>query len=131
VCELATPLGLDILIEPINWRDMPGYFMDGFNSAVELIAAMELSNLKLQYDIYHRQILHGDVTRSLESLMPIIGHIQTASVPNRNEPDTGELNDARIFKHIDAIGYAGFIGCEYRPANGTLDGLSWFNKGVT
>jgi 2-dehydrotetronate isomerase len=124
-CDLASPLGLDILIEPINGRDMPSYFLNDFSTAVELIAAMGLPNLKLQYDIYHRQIQHGDVTKSLESLLPIIGHIQIASVPNRNEPGTGELDDARIFKHIDAIGYTGFIGCEYRPANGTLKGLSW------
>jgi 2-dehydrotetronate isomerase len=131
VCDIASPLGLEILIEPINGRDMPGYFLNDFNTAVELITAMELPNLKLQYDIYHRQILHGDVTKSLESLLPVIGHIQTASVPNRNEPGTGELDDARIFKHIDAIGYTGFIGCEYRPANGTLNGLSWLSKDKT
>ncbi len=127
-CDVTGPLGLEILIEPINGRDMPGYFLNDFDRAVELIASMELPNLKLQYDIYHRQVLHGDVSKSLESLLPLIGHIQTASVPNRNEPGSGELDDARIFKHIDAIGYAGFIGCEYRPANGTLNGLSWLQK---
>ena len=126
-CDLTLPLGLNILIEPINGRDMPGYFLNDFDMAVELIASMNCPNLKLQYDIYHRQILHGDVSKSLESLLPIIGHIQTASVPGRNEPGSGELDDARIFKHIDAIGYTGFIGCEYRPANGTLNGLAWLH----
>ena len=124
-CAAAAPLGIDILIEPINGRDMPGYFMNDFNFAAELIAELGLPNLKLQYDIYHRQILHGDVMKSLEALLPVIGHVQTASVPKRNEPLTGELDDARIFRHLDALGYAGYVGCEYRPAGKTLDGLSW------
>ena len=92
---------------------------------METIERLGLPNLKLQYDIYHRQILHGDVLKSLEALMPMIGHIQVASVPARHEPGTGELNDARIFSAVDALGYDGFIGCEYRPANGTLAGLTW------
>ncbi|HEV7286703.1 MAG TPA: TIM barrel protein, partial [Kaistia sp.] len=87
-----------------------------------------LPNLKLQYDIYHRQILHGDVIKSLEALLPIIGHVQIASVPLRNEPGTGELNDFRIFDELDRLGYAGFVGCEYRPAGATLDGLSWMKQ---
>lgn len=124
-CEQVAPLGIDVVIEPINGRDMPGYFLNDFGFATELIAAMNIPNLKLQYDIYHRQILHGDVMTSLETLMPVIGHIQVASVPKRNEPGTGELDDARIFHHIDALGYSGFVGCEYRPANGTLAGLGW------
>jgi hydroxypyruvate isomerase len=124
-CDASGPKGVDILIEPINGRDMPGYFLNDFNFAVEEIGALERPNLKLQYDIYHRQILHGDVLTSLRTLLPIVGHIQTASVPARNEPGTGELDDARIFREIDALGYAGFVGCEYRPANGTLSGLLW------
>jgi hydroxypyruvate isomerase len=124
-CAAAAPLGIDILIEPINGRDMPGYFMNDFSFAADLIRTLGLPNLKLQYDIYHRQILHGDVTRSLEALLPLIGHVQTSSVPDRHEPGTGELDDARIFRHLDAIGYAGFVGCEYRPAAGTVPGLSW------
>lgn len=125
-CEAASPLGIDILIEPINGRDMPGYFLNDFPYAVALIAELGLPNLKLQYDIYHRQILHGDVMKSLEALLPVVGHVQTASVPKRNEPGTGELDDARIFRHLDAIGYQGYVGCEYRPAAGTVDGLGWF-----
>ena len=124
-CEATAPLGIDILIEPINGRDMPGYFLNDFGFAANLIAELGLPNLKLQYDIYHRQILHGDVMKSLEALMPIIGHVQTASVPKRNEPGTGELDDARIFRHLDALGYDGYVGCEYRPAGKTLDGLTW------
>jgi hydroxypyruvate isomerase len=124
-CAAAAPLGIDILIEPLNPRDMPGYFLNDFNFAVELIAELGLPNLKLQYDIYHRQILHGDVMKSLETMMPVIGHVQTASVPKRNEPGTGELDDARIFRHLDALGYDGYVGCEYRPAAGTIEGLTW------
>ncbi len=123
--EQFAPFGIDILIEPINGRDMPGYFLNNFAFAASLIASMNLPNLKLQFDIYHRQILHGDVMRSLELLMPIIGHVQVASVPMRNEPGTGELNDSAIFNHLDELGYKGFVGCEYKPANGTLAGLAW------
>lgn len=124
-CEVAAAAGIDIVIEPINNRDMPGYFLNDFGFAVEVIARLGLPNLKLQYDIYHRQILHGDVLKSLEALMPRIGHVQIAAVPARHEPGTGELNDARIFAALDALGYDGFVGCEYRPANGTLAGLGW------
>lgn len=127
-CEAAAPSGIDILIEPINGRDMPGYFMNDFNFAAALIAELGLPNLKLQYDIYHRQILHGDVMKSLEALMPVTGHVQTASVPRRHEPGTGELDDWRIFRHLDALGYEGYVGCEYRPAAGTRDGLSWMKQ---
>jgi 2-dehydrotetronate isomerase len=127
-CAAAAPHGIAIVIEPINARDMPGYFLNDFNFAANLIADMTLPNLKLQYDIYHRQIIHGDVMMSLEKLMPIIGHVQIASVPKRHEPLTGELDDARIFQHLDALGYQGFVGCEYRPANGTVAGLGWRDR---
>jgi 2-dehydrotetronate isomerase len=128
-CAWGTKLGVEILIEPINRRDMPNYFLNDFKLATDLIASEGLPNLKLQYDIYHRQIIQGDVTKGLEALLPITSHIQIASVPLRHEPNTGELNDTRIFKLIDQLGYQGHIGCEYRPANGTLNGLSWF-KGL-
>lgn len=127
-CAAVEPLGIDILIEPINGRDMPGYFMNDFGLATEIIAALGLSNLKLQYDIYHRQILHGDVMKSLAALLPLIGHMQVASVPQRHEPGTGELDDARIFRHLDQLGYQGYVGCEYRPAGNTLGGLGWFRS---
>jgi 2-dehydrotetronate isomerase len=127
-CGVAGQHGLNVLIEPINGRDMPGYFLNDFGFAVDLIRELSLPNLRLQYDIYHRQVLHGDVMMSLSSLLPMIGHIQIASVPRRHEPGSGELNDHRIFQHLDAIGYTGFIGCEYRPESGTLAGLSWFKQ---
>lgn len=127
-CDAAAKVGIDIVIEPINSRDMPAYFLNDFRYAVETIEQLALPNLKLQYDIYHRQILHGDILKSLEQMMPKIGHIQTASVPGRNEPGTGELNDFMIFEAIDALGYEGFVGCEYRPGKGTLEGLSWLKN---
>jgi len=119
------PKGITLLIEPINRRDMPGYFLDDFAYAAALIERLNLPNLKLQFDIYHRQILHGDVAMALRQLMPLIGHIQVASVPSRHEPVSEELNAAFLFDEIDRLGYDGFIGCEYRPRAGTRAGLSW------
>jgi hydroxypyruvate isomerase len=126
-CEKAAENKINVLIEPINGRDMPGYFLNDFGQAAGIVEALKIDNLKLQFDIYHRQIVHGDVTVALEKLMPMIAHIQIASVPKRNEPGTGELDDRRIFALLDQLGYAGHVGCEYRPAGKTLDGLkSWF-----
>ena len=124
-CDRAAEAGLDVLIEPINPRDMPGYFLNDFNFAADLIADLGRPNLKLQFDIYHRQIMHGDVIRGLRELMPIIGHVQIASVPLRHEPGTGELDDVRVLRELDALGYTGYVGCEYRPAGETVAGLGW------
>lgn len=118
--------GIDVLLEPINGRNMLGYFMNDFNKATALISELALPNVKLQFDIYHRQIIHGDVTMALRTLMPIIGHIQIASVPSRHEPMTEELNDVFLFSELDRLSYSGFIGCEYNPRLGTLEGLDWF-----
>ncbi|GLR57053.1 2-oxo-tetronate isomerase [Rhizobium indigoferae] len=118
--------GIDLLLEPINGRNMPGYFLNDFGAAERLIAECGLPNLKLQFDIYHHQIIHGDVTMALRRLLSITGHIQIASVPSRNEPDGEELNYAYLFGEIDRLGYDGFIGCEYIPRGHTLDGLGWF-----
>jgi hydroxypyruvate isomerase len=116
------------VIEPINGRDMPGYFLNNFDFAAALITELALPNLKLQYDIYHRQILHGDVMKSLEQLMPMIGHIQIAAVPLRHEPTTGELDDVKVLHHLDHLNYSGFVGLEYRPRGKTIDGLTWLSK---
>lgn len=124
-CRAAAPLGIDIVIEPINTRDMPAYFLNDFAWTAELIGELGQANLKLQYDIYHRQILHGDVLRSLAALLPIIGHVQIAAVPDRHEPGTGELDDGRILRHLDTLGYQGFVGLEYRPKGDTVEGLAW------
>ncbi|SFV11026.1 hydroxypyruvate isomerase [Methylobacterium sp. 174MFSha1.1] len=118
--------GLDLVLEPINARNMPGYFLNDFGYAADLIRELALPNLKLQFDLYHCQILHGDVTMRLRALMPIVGHVQTASVPERHEPGSGEMNDAFLFAELDRLGYDGFIGCEYNPRAGTREGLGWF-----
>lgn len=117
--------GLDVVIEPINPRDMPGYFLNDFNFAADLIADLGLPNLKLQFDIYHRQIIHGDVLIGIQEMMPIIGHVQIAAVPLRHEPCTGELDDVFVLNALDSFGYTGYVGCEYRPAGETVSGLGW------
>jgi 2-dehydrotetronate isomerase len=122
----AEILPVDVVIEPINGRDMPGYFFKDYPLVLGILDELRIEKMKLQFDIYHRQILHGDVLTAIEQLMPRIGHIQVASVPKRQEPDSGELNDTRIFAHHDALDYPGHVGCEYRPANGTIEGLGWF-----
>lgn len=118
--------GITILIEPLNRRDMPGYLLDDFSLARWIIEDLALPNLKLQYDVYHRQLMHGNVLNSLEAYLPMIGHIQIACVPGRHEPNSGELDDARIFAQLDDWGYDGFIGAEYHPKTGTEAGLGWF-----
>lgn len=130
--EFFAPHGLDVVIEPINARNVPGYFLNDFGFARDLIRELKIPNLKLQFDIYHCQIIHGDVTMRLREMMDIIGHIQIASIPSRNEPDGEELNYPFLFTELDRLGYAGFVGCEYNPRGRTEDGLPWFApyKGV-
>ena len=130
--EFFAPNGLDVVIEPINPRNVPGYFLNDFGFARDLIRELKIPNLKLQFDIYHCQIIHGDVTMRLREMMDITGHIQIASIPSRNEPDGEELNYPFLFKELDRLGYAGFVGCEYNPRSRTEDGLGWFApyKGV-
>ena len=118
--------GLDLVLEPINGRDMPGYFLNDFGAASALIAELGRPNLKLQFDAYHRQIMHGDVVRAFAASLPIVGHVQAASVPSRNEPDGEELDYRFVFAELDRLGYDGFVGCEYRPRGRTEDGLGWF-----
>ena len=120
--------GLDLLLEPINARDMPGYFLDDFHYAEALIADLKRPNLKLQFDIYHRQIMHGDVIMGLRALRSVTGHVQIAGVPSRHEPVGEELNYPFLFAELDRLGYEGFVGCEYNPRAGTLAGLGWFQR---
>jgi hydroxypyruvate isomerase len=124
--EFVAPHGLDVVIEPINRRNVPGYFLNDFGLARDVIGDLKIPNLKLQFDIYHCQIIHGDVTVRLREMMPIIGHIQIASIPSRNEPDGEELNYPFLFDELDRLGYGGFVGCEYIPRGKTTDGLGWF-----
>jgi 2-dehydrotetronate isomerase len=118
--------GIDLVLEPINSRNMPGYFLNDFGFAETLVRDLSLPNLKLQFDIYHCQIIHGDVTMRLRQLLPITGHVQIASVPSRHEPAGEELNYPFLFEELDRLGYDGFVGCEYNPRAGTLEGLGWF-----
>lgn len=124
--EALAQENIDLMLEPINPRDVPGYFLNDFDFAEGVINDLNMPNLKLQFDIYHRQIVHGDVTMALRKMMPMIGHIQIASVPSRNEPAGEELNYPFLFDELDRLGYGGFIGCEYRPKGNTVDGLGWF-----
>lgn len=124
--DLFGPMGVDVLLEPLNRRDMPGYLLDDYDFAAAFIAGLGRPNVKLQFDIYHCQILHGDIVSRLRKFLPLIGHIQVASIPSRHEPMSEELNDAFLFDELDRLGYAGFIGCEYRPRGETRAGLAWF-----
>lgn len=124
--EALAKENIDLMLEPINPRDVPGYFLNDFDFAAGVIDDLKIANLKLQFDIYHRQIVHGDVTVALRKMMPMIGHIQIASVPSRNEPAGEELNYPFLFDELDRLGYEGFVGCEYRPKGSTVDGLGWF-----
>lgn len=123
--EKATPHDITILIEPLNSIDTPGYFLQTTLQAVNIIAEIDDPNLKLMFDCYHVQIMQGDLCRRLENLLPIIGHIQIAGVPDRGEPDMGEVDYCHILQHIDKIGYEGYVGAEYRPRTNTDAGLGW------
>lgn len=128
VCDALGEQGIEALIEPINAQDFPGYFLNDFDYAAELINRVKLPNLKLQFDIYHRQKMRGAVIEGLQALMPIIGHVQIASAPGRHEPGAGELDDFHVFRALDLLGYSGFVGCEYWPAAGTREGLGWLAR---
>ena len=123
--EQAAKAGRRLVIEPINHRDMPGFHLHTTAQAAGIIAAIGGGHLGLQFDLYHCQITEGDVSKRMEALLPIIFHIQIADVPARNEPGTGELGWAHLFRRMDALGYAGWVGCEYRPAGETVAGLGW------
>ena len=116
---------ITLLLEPINHRDMPGYFVTHQEQAIELIALAGQPNVALQMDFYHCQITQGDLARHFLQNIDQIGHIQIAGVPERHEPDIGEINYTYLLDAIDNFGYEGWVGCEYRPANGTQAGLGW------
>lgn len=126
----ARQLACDVLIEPINPRDMPGYLLNRQAEAHRILDNVGAPNLKVQMDLYHCQIVEGDVASKLRQYLPggRVGHLQIAGVPMRHEPDLGELNHAYLFEVIDALGWAGWIGCEYRPRRGTSEGLGWMRS---
>jgi hydroxypyruvate isomerase len=123
--DLAAERGITLLIEAINPRDRPGYFLTRVEQALDVIAQVGRPSLRLQFDFYHAQIAGGDLLRRFSQCLPVVGHVQVAAVPSRREPDEGEVNYPAIFEAIDAAGYAGWIGCEYRPRGRTEDGLGW------
>ncbi len=123
--KAAAAQGITIVLEPINTRDMPGYFLNRQDDAQAICKEIGAANLKVQFDCYHCQIVEGDIAMKLKRDMSGIGHIQIAGVPERHEPDLGELNYPYLFEVIDGLGYEGWIGCEYRPRAGTSEGLGW------
>ncbi len=129
-CAACLPHGITVLIEPINTRDMPGYFLNTQSQAHAIREAVGASNLKVQMDLYHAQIMEGDLAIKIQSYLPHVGHVQIAGVPSRNEPDVGEVNYPYLFRLLDESGYTGWIGCEYRPAAGTVEGLGWMRKAL-
>ncbi|MEO9163173.1 MAG: 2-oxo-tetronate isomerase [Casimicrobiaceae bacterium] len=127
-CDEAAAQGVTILIEPINPRDVPGYLINTQAQAHSVRSEIGTSNLKVQMDFYHAQIVEGDLTEKVRRYLPHIGHIQIAGVPDRNEPDAGEVNYGYVFKLLDELRYDGWVGCEYRPAEGTAAGLTWLYR---
>ena len=118
-------VGVQLLIEPISTRAIPGFFLTRSGQAIDVLDAAGEGNASLQYDIFHMQIMEGDLAHSLARLLPRIGHVQLADVPDRHEPGSGEINFDYLLRHLDAIGYGGWVGCEYNPQGDTVQGLKW------
>jgi len=132
---LAAKVGVDLLIEPINTRDIPRFFLNRQDHAHEIIREVGAANVKVQMDLYHCQIVEGDLAMKLRKYLPTghVGHLQIAGVPGRNEPDVGEINYPYLFALLDELGYGGWVGCEYRPLRGaqagaTSEGLGWLKN---
>jgi 2-dehydrotetronate isomerase len=126
--DLAAAKKIALLIEPINARDRPNYFLNHVEHAAAVIDKIGKPNIRMQFDFYHVQIVGGDLIYRLEKFLPVIGHMQCAAVPSRHEPDEGEINYPAVFEAIDRLGYQGWIGAEYRPRARTEDGLGWARK---
>jgi hydroxypyruvate isomerase len=119
--------GIRLLIEAVNTRDFPGYFLSHTAQALEVLDTVTSENLFLQYDVYHAQIMEGDLAETIRANIDVIRHFQIAGVPGRHEPDVGEINYRFLFDLIDSLGYEDWIGCEYHPRAGTVEGLGWAN----
>jgi hydroxypyruvate isomerase len=117
--------GVRLLIEPINQRDIAGFYLRNTKHALDIIAEASVSNLYVQYDVYHMQVMEGDLVPTMQANLDSISHIQIADTPGRNEPGTGEINYPFVLKAIDDMGYQGWVGCEYKPATTTPEGLGW------
>ena len=123
--DLAAAKNIKLLIEPINGRDRPNYFLNHVEHAADIITKSGKTNIRMQFDFYHVQIVGGDLIYRLQKFLPFIGHLQCAAVPTRHEPDEGEVNYRAVFEAVDKVGYTGWIGAEYRPRGRTEDGLGW------
>jgi len=119
--------GILLIAEPINTRDIPGFFLNRTEQALQVFDEVASDNLKLQYDIYHMQIMEGDLAPTIETHFDRIAHVQIADNPGRHEPGTGEINYPFLFAHLDRLGYQGWIGAEYKPAGRTQEGLGWLD----
>ena len=124
----AAASDITVLIEALNPRDMPGYLFSTQAEAHAIREEVGAANLKVQMDLYHTQIVEGDLTERIRQWLPHVGHIQIAGVPGRNEPDVGEINYSWIFRLLDELKYPGWIGCEYKPKQQTAAGLSWLYR---
>ncbi|MGO1191504.1 hydroxypyruvate isomerase [Vibrio casei] len=120
--------GIRLIVEAINTRDIPGFFLTNTKQALDIIEKVGSDNLNFQYDIYHMQIMEGDLAPTLSEHIGQIQHVQLADNPGRHEPGTGEINYPFLFKHLDSIGYDGWIGCEYKPKTTTHEGLGWLSQ---
>lgn len=131
-CDLLRPHGIAVTIEPINTRDAPGYFLTHQQQAADVIGSLQRDNLGLQFDFYHAQIMEGDLAQRFERHLPVVTHVQISGTPGRHEPDVGEIHYPYLFQLLDRLGYAGWVGCEYRPARegsgGTSAGLGWLRR---
>lgn len=116
---------LTVLLEPINPRDKPGYFFHAIERAAEIVALTGRRNIRIMFDVYHVGVGQGDILTRLRRFLALIGHVQIAAVPSRAEPDEGEINYRAVFAALEKLNYSGWVGCEYRPRNGTDDGLVW------
>ena len=126
--DRLAPFGVTVLIEPINSTlDMPAYWLDSVNHAFDLLAVVDRDNVRLQLDLYHVQVMQGDLTRTLRRALPVLGHVQIADHPGRHEPGTGEIHYPFLFAELDRLGYDGWVGCEYKPLADTESGLAWMN----
>jgi hydroxypyruvate isomerase len=126
--EKLETAGILLLAEPINTRDIPGFFLNRTEQALAIFDEVGSSNLKLQYDIYHMQIMEGDLAPTIEKHLDRIAHVQIADTPGRHEPGTGEIHYPFLFAHLDRLGYDGWIGCEYKPKTTTREGLGWLDS---
>jgi hydroxypyruvate isomerase len=124
--EECAKVSVKPVIEPINHRDIPGFFLNTTDQAAAIIASVGPEKIGMQFDLYHCQITEGDIVKRVEKHLPLIAHMQVADNPGRNEPGTGEVNWLFVFEAIDALGFRGWIGCEYRPKGETTAGLGWF-----